>query len=90
MTYGSRIHNVLHVSCLKKALRQHVTNSTDISPLDEEGQFVSTPKKIIDVKERRLRIRVIWEYLARWKDFFAKDVTWEGEHILQHPNLDFL
>jgi hypothetical protein len=59
MTYGRRIHNVLHVSCLKKALRQQVTTSTYISPLDEEGQFISTLKKIIDVRERRLRIRVI-------------------------------
>jgi sensor histidine kinase YesM len=59
MTDGSRIHNVLYLSFLKKALRQHVTNSIDISPLDEEGQLVSTPKKIIDVRERRLRIRVI-------------------------------
>jgi hypothetical protein len=33
----SKIHNVFHVSCLKKELRQHVTSSTELPPLDEEG-----------------------------------------------------
>jgi hypothetical protein len=82
---GSRIHNIFHVSCLKKALGQQVTTSTDLPPLDEEGQLVLTPEKIIDVRERRLRSRVIREYLVRWRDFPIEDATWEGEQILQHP-----
>jgi hypothetical protein len=35
---GSKIHNVFHVSCLKKALGQHITTSAELPPLDEEGQ----------------------------------------------------
>jgi hypothetical protein len=41
---GSRIHNVFHVSCLKKELGQQVTASVDIPPLDEEGKLVLAPK----------------------------------------------
>ena len=33
----SRIHNTFHVSCLKKALGQHIIASVDVPPLDEEG-----------------------------------------------------
>jgi hypothetical protein len=44
--------------------------------------LVLTPERIIDVRERRLRSRVIQEYLVIWRDLPAEDVTWEGEKIL--------
>jgi hypothetical protein len=66
---GSRIHNTFHVSCLKKALGQQVTASANFPPLDEEGQLVMTPKRIVDVREQRLRSRVIQEYLVVWRGF---------------------
>jgi hypothetical protein len=39
-----------------------VTSSTELPPLDEEGQLVLIPKEILDVRERKLRSRVIREY----------------------------
>ncbi len=32
---GSKIHNVFHVSCLKKVVGQQVTVSQELPPLDE-------------------------------------------------------
>jgi hypothetical protein len=46
---GSIIQNTFHVSCLKKALGQHVIALTDISPLDEEGQLVLALERIMYV-----------------------------------------
>ena len=37
---GSRIHNVFHVSCLKRAIGQHITPLEVLPPLGEEGQLV--------------------------------------------------
>jgi hypothetical protein len=72
---GSRVHNVFHVSCLKKTLGQQATTSADLLPLDEEGQLVLTPENIIDARERRLRSRVIREYLVRWRDLPIENAT---------------
>ena len=49
-----------------------------------------TPETIIDVRERRLRTRVVLESLVRRRDLPAKDATSEGEQILQHPELELL
>ncbi|KAH9319600.1 hypothetical protein KI387_021369, partial [Taxus chinensis] len=50
----SQIHNVFHVSCLKKALRQHNT-PIELATLDEEGKLILVPEAIVDVRERKLR-----------------------------------
>jgi hypothetical protein len=46
---GSKIHNVFHVLCLKKALGQHITTSAELPPLDEEGQLVLVPEEVLEV-----------------------------------------
>ena len=84
---GRKIHNVFHVSCLKKALGQHVVASPELPPLDEEGKLVLVPEGIADWRERRLRNKMVREYLIKWKNLPLEDATWEGEEILQHPSL---
>jgi len=78
------------VSCFKKAVGQQVTTSIELLPLDEEGQLELILETIMAVREKKLRGRVIPEYLIRWKNLLKEDVTWEGERILQHPNLELL
>ncbi|KAH9310477.1 hypothetical protein KI387_025512, partial [Taxus chinensis] len=51
----SKIHNVFHVSCLKKALRLHIVPLIELPPLDEEGKLVLEPKAIIEMRQRGLR-----------------------------------
>ena len=42
------------------------------------------------MRERKLRNRVIREYLVKWKELPMEDATWEGEQVLQHPSLQVL
>jgi hypothetical protein len=51
---GSKIHNVFHVSCLKKSLSQHVRPIEAFPPMDEEGQLVLIPEEVLEVREKRL------------------------------------
>ena len=80
-----KIHNVFHVSNLKKTLGQHIAPSTELPPLDDRGLLVLIPEQILQVRERKLRRRVIREYLVKWKELPMEDATWEGEQVLQHP-----
>ena len=75
----SKIHNVFHVSSLKKTLGQHIAPSTELPPLDDEGLLILIPEWIIQTRERKLRNRVIREYLVQWKELPPEDATWEGE-----------
>ena len=84
---GSKIHNVFHVSCLKKALGQQVTAIEELPPTDDEGHLVLQPEAIINTRERKLWSRTVKEYLVRWRNLSDEDATWESEKILQHPSM---
>eukprot|EP00253_Pinus_taeda_P004343 PITA_04343 len=87
---GSRIHNLFHVSCLKRVLGQQITTVMELPPLAEEGHLILEPEAILETRERKLRSRIIIEYLVRWKNLLDEDATWEGEHILEHLTLKLL
>jgi hypothetical protein len=84
---GIWIHNVFHVSCLKKTMGQFIGTSEELPPLDEEGQLELVPEEVLEFRKRKLRSRVIKEYLIRWRGILVEDSTWESEHVLQHPRL---
>ena len=84
---GNRIHNVFHVSFLKKVVGQLINTSEELPPLDEEGQLELVPEEILEFIERKLRSRVIRECLVRWRGLPVEDATWESDKILQHPGL---
>ena len=74
----SHIHNVFHVSCLKRVLGQQQKAQTILPMLDEEGRIILEPEAIITTREKRLCSRVIKEYLIKWKNLLEEDSTWES------------
>ena len=56
---GSKIHNVFHVYCLKKAISQKIFISDTLPPLYDEGWLTLIPKNVLKTRERRLRSKTI-------------------------------
>ena len=48
----SRVHNVFHVSRLKKALGQNVVPSAILPPLDDEGKLILVLESFLDSREK--------------------------------------
>ena len=59
-------------------------------PLDDEGQLILIPERILEVREQKLRNKIIRDYLVQWKDLPIEEATWETEQVLQHPALQLL
>ena len=52
---GSKIHNVFHVSCLKKVIGQHISVSETLAPLNDKGQLILIPEKNIEDKGNEVK-----------------------------------
>jgi hypothetical protein len=85
-----RIHNVFHVSLLKKYIHDP-THMIDwkLMPVEPEGEFQVEPLHILDKREITLRNRVIAQVNVQWKHFSLEEATWELEGDLRksHPIL---
>ena len=44
-------------------------------PLDDEGQLILIPERILEVRERKLRNKIIRDYLVQWKDLPIEEAT---------------
>jgi hypothetical protein len=78
----SKLHLIVHVSCLKKVIGTKCQNQTNLPELDEQGSIWLYPQVVLDQRERRLRQRTIKEVLVQWKDTTLVDATWEPTTIL--------
>jgi len=86
----SNVHNVFHVSQLKKYHPDpsHVIEPKEIE-LKENLTYMAEPEKILDVKDKQLRNRTFRLLKIFWKGMSPGDVTWETEERMQRdfPNL---
>jgi hypothetical protein len=87
----SAIHNVFHVSQLKKCL-QLPDKVVEVSDVDLEPYLTYSehPIKIIDQQERVTRRKTIKFYKVRWNKHSEDEATWESKEFLNNQFPKFL
>nr|XP_048329345.1 uncharacterized protein LOC125422322 [Ziziphus jujuba var. spinosa] len=76
----ARVHNVFHVSMLRKYIADpsHVLETPNIE-LREDLSYVEQPVQILDREERVLRNKTIPLVKVLWRNHLIEEATWEPE-----------
>ena len=79
----SAVHNVFHVSQLKKCLRV-LDEAMEIEglPLQLDLSYIEHPVKTLDEKERVTRNNMVKFYKVQWQNHSEDEATWEQESYI--------
>jgi DUF438 domain-containing protein len=84
------IHNVFHVSFLKKYIpdANHVID-WNVIQVEQEGVLQVHPMRILDRKNKQLQNQAIGLVKVQWTWYGPKDATWEHEYTMreEYPHL---
>jgi hypothetical protein len=87
----SIVHNVFHVSQLKKCLRvpDRTVKVTDVA-LEPDLTYSEHPIRVLDQKDRITRRRTLKFYKIQWNQHTEDEVTWETQDFLEKNFPSFL
>ncbi|XP_038973404.1 uncharacterized protein LOC103699041 [Phoenix dactylifera] len=86
---GCQIHNVFHVSLLRKHLGSITPASSHLPPVAENSSILPQPESILARREiQKGKYRPKSEVLVKWVGASADDATWENEwrFFKSYPN----
>jgi hypothetical protein len=87
----SAVHNVLHVSQLKKYLRvpDRTIEVMDVA-LEPDLTYSEHPIQVLDQKDRITRRKTLKFYKIQWNQHTEDEATWETQDFLDKNFLGFL
>jgi hypothetical protein len=87
----SGVHNVFHVSQLKRCLKPPTdVVIKDTIPLEPHMTYKAYPIKILDQQDRVTRNKTTRFYKIQWNEHSEDEATWEHENFLRANYHDFL
>jgi hypothetical protein len=88
----SAVHNVFHVTQLKKGVKvpetEVITEANAWIELD--FSVVEHPLRVLDQKERKTRRHTVKMYKLQWSHHTEEEATWETDHLLNTKYPSFL
>jgi hypothetical protein len=85
------VHDIFHVSRLKKCLKAPVdVVLPEVAPLEADLTYPEHPIKILEQKSHVTRWKTIKLYKVQWSNHTVEEATWESEDFLQsrHPEFE--
>jgi hypothetical protein len=87
----SGVHNVFHVSQLKRCLKPPIdVVIEDTIPLESNLTYNTYPIKILDQQDRVTRNKTTQFYKIQWNEHSEDKATWEREEFLRSNYPEFL
>lgn len=74
---GSKVHNVFHVSQLKKRIGKEKKVHTDLPGVNDEGELKMEPQAVLDRKLVKRNNGPATMVLVQWKNGEETEATWE-------------
>jgi hypothetical protein len=86
-----RVHDIFHVSQLKKCLKAPVdVVLPEVTPLEADLSYPEHPIKVLDQKDRVMRRKLIKFFKIQWSNHSEEEATWESEDFLHSRHPDFV
>jgi hypothetical protein len=87
----ARVHNIFHMSQLKKCLKAPVdVVFSEVTPLKTDLSYPEHPIKILDQKDHVMRRKTIKFFEIQWSNHSEEEATWENEDFLWSRHLDIV
>jgi hypothetical protein len=87
----ARVHDIFHVSQLKKCLKAPVDIVLpEVTPLEADLSYPEHPIKVLDQKDRVTRRKTIKFFKIQWSNHSEEEATWENKDFLCSRHPDFV
>jgi hypothetical protein len=84
------VHDIFHVSQLKKCLKVPMdVVLPDVTPLEADVTYLEHPIKILGQKDCVTRHKRIKFFKVQWRNHTEEEATWKSEDFLCSHHLDF-
>jgi hypothetical protein len=85
------VHDIFHVSQLKKCLKAPVdVVLPEVTPLEADLSYPEHPIKVLDHKDRVTRHKTIKFFKLQWSNHSEEEAAWESENFLCCHHPDFM